>query len=106
VPRETVPSFLSRFAAMRRTSVVEFAQNMGFSFRRLLDGDPEALDSLAHWAGLTSAGIEVLESWSGEPIGDARMRLRDEVFISRALRNPTLRGCPVCLREDALAHSA
>lgn len=105
VPRETVPSFLSRFAAMRRTPVVEFAQNMGFSFRRLLDGDPEALDSLAHWAGLTSAGIEVLQSWSGEPIGDARMRFRDEVFISRALRNPTLRGCPTCLREDASAHS-
>lgn len=78
---------------------------MGFSFRRLLDGDPEALDSLAHWAGLTSAGIGALQSWSGEPIGDARMRLRDEVFISRALRNPTLRGCPTCLREDASAHS-
>ncbi|MDP2086687.1 MAG: TniQ family protein, partial [Gemmobacter sp.] len=105
VPRETVPSFFSRFAAMRRTPVVEFAQNMGFSFRRLLDGDSEALDSLAHWAGLASAGIEVLPSWSGEPIGDARMRFRGEVFISRALRNPTLRGCPVCLREDALAHS-
>src|SRR3990167_7755706 len=105
VPRETVPSFLSRFAAMRLTPMVEFAQNMGFSFRRILDGDPEALDSLAHWGGLTAAGIEVLQSWSGMPIGDVRMRFRGEVFISRALRNPTLRGCPVCLREDALAHS-
>jgi hypothetical protein len=104
-PRETVPSFLSRFAAMRRTPVVEFAQNMGFSFRRILDGDPEALDSLAHWGGLTAAGIEVLQSWSGEPIGDVRMRFRGEVFISRALRNPTLRGCPDCLREDAVGPS-
>jgi hypothetical protein len=90
---------------MRLTPLVEFAQNMGFSFRRILDGDAEALDNLAHWGGLTAAGIEVLQSWSGEPIGDVRMRFRGEVFISRALRNPTLRGCPVCLREDALAHS-
>jgi hypothetical protein len=74
--------------------MVEFAQNMGFSFRRILDGDPEALDSLAHWCGLTAAGNKVLQSWSGEPIGDVRMRFRGEVFNSRALRNPTLRGCP------------
>jgi len=105
IPRETVPSFLSRFAAMRLTPMVEFAQNMGFSFRRILDGDSEALNSLAHWGGLTAAGIEVLQSWSGERIGDVRMRFRGEVYMSRALRNPTLRGCPVCLREDALAHS-
>lgn len=105
VPRETVPSFLSRLAAMRRTSMVEFSQNMGVSFRRVLDGDREALDGVAHWGGLTAFGIAELQSWSGEPIGDVRMRFRGEVFISRALRNPTLRGCPVCLREDALAHS-
>lgn len=72
--------------------MVEFAQNMGFSFRRILDGDPEALDSLAHWGVLTAAGNKVLQSWSGAPIGDVRMRFRGEVFNSRALRNPTLRG--------------
>jgi hypothetical protein len=102
--RETAPSFLSRFAAMRRTPVVEFAQNMGVSWRRVLDGDRQALDSLAHWGGLTSADIDTLQSWSGEPIGEVRMRFRGEVFISRALRHPTMRGCPVCLREDAEAH--
>jgi hypothetical protein len=90
---------------MRLTPLAEFAQNMGFSFRRILDGDAEALDNLAHWGGLTATGIEVLQSWSGAPIGDVRMRFRGEVFISRALRNPTLRGCPICLREDAQAHS-
>lgn len=104
VHRETVPSFLSRLAAMRRTPVVEFAQNMGVSFRRVLDGDRDALDSVAHWGGLTAAGIETLQSWSGEPMGDVRMQFRGELFISRALRNPTLRGCPICLREDSLAH--
>ena len=32
------------------------------------------------------------------------MRFRDEIFVSRALRSPTMRGCPVCLREDAKSH--
>lgn len=84
--------------------MVEFAQNMGVSLRRVLDGDRQALDSLAHWGGLTAADIDTLQSWSGEPIGEVRTRFRGEVFISRALRNPTMRGCPVCLREDAEAH--
>jgi hypothetical protein len=29
------------------------------------------------------------------------MAFRGEVFVSRALRNPRMRGCPACLREDA-----
>ncbi len=29
------------------------------------------------------------------------MEFRNELFVSRALRNPVMRGCPVCLREDA-----
>ena len=33
------------------------------------------------------------------------MRFRGEVFVSRALRNPIMRGCPVCLRSDAQHHS-
>lgn len=89
---------------MRRTPAVEFAQNMGVSWKRVLGGDRQALDSLVHWGGLTSADIDTLQSWSGEPIGEIRMRFRGEVFISRALRNPTIRGCPVCLRQDAEAH--
>lgn len=39
------------------------------------------------------------------------MEFRGELYVSRALRNPIMRGCPVCLREDAAgatvpAHSA
>lgn len=29
------------------------------------------------------------------------MRFRKEVFVSRALRNPIIRGCPLCIREHA-----
>ncbi|WP_417268721.1 TniQ family protein, partial [Celeribacter sp.] len=45
---------------------------------------------------------EDLVSWTGASIGNVRTRFRNEVFVSRALRNPTIRGCPACLREDAV----
>ncbi|MCE6949461.1 TniQ family protein, partial [Cereibacter sphaeroides] len=32
------------------------------------------------------------------------MTFRGEILGSRALRNPKVRGCPACLREDAAAH--
>jgi hypothetical protein len=32
------------------------------------------------------------------------MEFRGELFVSRALRNPVMRGCPVCLRDDAGGH--
>jgi hypothetical protein len=31
------------------------------------------------------------------------MDFRNETFVSRALKNPKVRGCPICLREDAEA---
>ncbi|WP_339108733.1 hypothetical protein [Thioclava sp. GXIMD4216] len=34
-------------------------------------------------------------------MGDVRMRYRGEVMVSRALRNPIIRGCPICLRGDS-----
>jgi hypothetical protein len=105
VDRETVPSFLSRLATMRRTPIVEYAQNMGAPLRDILDGDYGALSSLAYWGRLSSVELANLTSWTGEPIGDVRMRFRGEVFVSRALRNPVMRGCPVCLRQDAQDHS-
>lgn len=85
--------------------MAEFAQNMGVSVRRFLDGDGNALGGLVTWGGLTVSQLATLQSWSGEPVGEVRMLFRGEIFVSRALRNPTLRGCPVCLREDASAHT-
>jgi len=101
VPRETVPSFLSRLAAMRKSTVAQFAYDMGVSLRRVLNNDDDAMTSLATWGGLSREALAELLSWTGERIGDVRMTFRSEVFVSRALRNPAVRGCPVCLREDA-----
>lgn len=78
---------------------------MGAPLRDILDSDFVALSSLAFWGGLSSVELDKLTSWTGEPIGEVRIRFRGEVFVSRALRNPFMRGCPMCLREDAQQHA-
>ncbi|XDA98363.1 TniQ family protein [Sulfitobacter sp. LCG007] len=102
-PRETVLSFLSRFAAMNAAKMSDFSIDVGHQIRRFLDLETAALDCLAEAAGLEPAIRDELASWTGVPAGDVRMAFRGEAFVSRALRNPVIRGCPLCLQEDAQA---
>ncbi len=99
--RETIPSFLSRMAAVNGVSASNFALDMGFSLKKIVQLDEVALDYLTTCSGLTGAEVEELVSWTGKVAGDVRMVFRDEVLGSRSLRNPVIRGCPHCLREDA-----
>jgi hypothetical protein len=100
-PRETVFSYLSRLASTWGTTPQDFAYDVGTPFKRLLDEDPTAIFDLAASAGLTEEQAVELMSWTGVRAGDVRMKFRGEIFVSRALRNPVIRGCPICLREDA-----
>ncbi|MBL3597304.1 TniQ family protein [Rhodovulum sulfidophilum] len=102
-PRETVLSYLSRFAAMNAAEMSDFSIDLGHQIRRFLDLETAALDCLAEAAGLEPAIRDELASWTGVPAGDVRMAFRGEAFVSRALRNPVMRGCPLCLQEDAQA---
>ncbi|QFT61806.1 hypothetical protein FIU91_02600 [Roseivivax sp. THAF30] len=78
----------------------EFASEMGFSLRRICVGESVAIEKMAEVGNLSSDEIADLRSWTGEILGDVRMAFRNDVFVSRALRSPTVRGCPHCLRED------
>lgn len=97
-------SYLSRLAATWQTEPATLARHMGSQFRRLLELEPAAIAALADWAGLDPRQVEELLSWTGVRAGNVRMEFRGEIFVSRALRNPVLRGCPVCLREDVAGH--
>ncbi len=77
---------------------------MGSQFRRFLELDPAAMAALAEWAGLDQRQVQELLSWTGVRAGNVRMEFWGELFVSRALRNPVLRVCPVCLREDVAGH--
>ena len=103
--RETVYSYLSRLAATWRTDVADLAYDMGASFRKFTEQDPAAFEALAAWAGLDPHQLNEMLSWTGVRAGNVRMDFRGEVFVTRALRNPVMRGCPVCLREDAADHA-
>ena len=99
--RETLYSYLARLAAIWRTAAPELAYDMGAPFKRLLEQDELAFGNVADWAKLAPDTMEELLSWTGTRAGNVRMRFRGELYVSRALRNPVMRGCPACLREDA-----
>lgn len=101
VDRETLPSLFSRMAILNGTDAVNFALDLGITFRRILEQEEEAVAIFAERAGVSATQLAELLSWTGERIGDVRMRFRKEVFVSRALRNPIIRGCPHCIREHA-----
>ncbi|MDF1707688.1 MAG: TniQ family protein [Paracoccaceae bacterium] len=101
-PRETLHSYLARLAAHWQTDTRELSYDMGAPFMRMLHQDAEVFEAIDDWAKLAPGVMEELLSWTGVKAGDVRIEFRGEVFVSRALRNPTMRGCPVCLREDAL----
>ncbi len=99
--REILTSYVGRLAASRGVAVADLVLDLGGSMRQMLNLDPTFLDKLSMWAGVSQGQIDDLCSWSGQRLGDVKMRFRGEVFVSRALRNPVMRGCTACLREDA-----
>lgn len=100
IPRETLYSYLARLAATWRTDAQQLAYDMGASFKRLMDQDDEALEMFSSWAKLSPKVMAEMLSWTGMRAGNVRMQFRGELYVSRALRNPVVRGCPMCLRED------
>ncbi len=103
VPRETWTSLLSRMAALNGTDVTMFASDRGGSAKRFTAYGPEDVRFLVEAAGLDDDAVVALRSWTGYSVGDGRTAFRGEVFITRAVRSRHVRGCPVCLREDAEA---
>lgn len=99
--RETLPSFFSRMAAINGTDAAGFALDIGTTFKKILNQEKAAIAIFAARAGLSPERLARMLSWTGTRVGNVRMRFRGEVFVSRALRNPVLRGCPHCLREAA-----
>lgn len=104
VSRETFPSFISRFSAMNGVSGRDFCRDRDFSLKRAVELERDVVERIGAFGGLSSDALATMLSWTGERAGDVRMTFRGEIFGSRALRNPKVRGCPVCLRDDAVAH--
>lgn len=100
VERETLPSFFSRMAAINGTNSAGFAQDIGGHFREILSFDTQQITRFSELSGLSEAQKDDLTSWTGQSVGNVRMKFRGEVLFSRALRSPDVRGCPICIQED------
>lgn len=104
-PRETVFSFVSRLAAVNGVSLHNFLNDFGIPKRGFFALQRDVVDTIAQLADLNSGQIENLVSWTGLPQEGVRMAYRGEEIVSRAIRNPEVRGCPDCLRQDAYGAS-
>jgi hypothetical protein len=96
--RETATSFTSRLAARNGLSAPDFCLDFGITYRGIVDGDPVALRMITDLGGVDR---DDLAAWSPATMGGARLNFRGHLFHGKTLRNPDIRGCPVCLREDA-----
>ena len=102
VERETAFSFAARLAARNGLSASAFALDMGLSFGRLIDGDP---GDIAELARLAQVSPDALAAWSPVHADGRRHRFRGETMHAKAVKDSTLRGCMLCLREDAARSS-
>lgn len=97
-PGETPVSFLSRLAMCNGTTAAGLASDLGFSLTDIIDAAPDAIAKLADHtealkADLSAAGYRKIKT---------RSYLRNDILLPRdAVKSPTTRGCPACLREDA-----
>lgn len=96
--RETATSYTSRLAARNGLSAAAFCRDFGMSFRSVVDGDAAAIRTIA---GLGGVSKTQLADWSPTSLGERRISFRGHIFHGKTIRNPEIRGCPVCLRDDA-----
>ncbi|APX10283.1 TniQ family protein [Tateyamaria omphalii] len=99
--RETLISLFSRSASMHGLPFTVFANEMGLGVRSIVNAEDRAVRRIQELHGLSEDAVRELVSWSGKPIGKVRIHFRGAEVVSRALRNPTIRGCLTCLKEDA-----
>ena len=90
--RETFPSFLSRIAAMNGVSAMDFYLDMGFSLKHTIELEGHTVCKTGQLGGLAPDAPHTMLSWTGKRMGNVRMASRDDVFVSRAPRNPIVRG--------------
>ncbi|UMA63347.1 TniQ family protein [Roseivivax marinus] len=98
--RETAFSFMARLAAMNGTDAQGFGLEQDIAFQRVLDGEPQAVAELAMLGGTDASQ---LTAWTARKQKGRRHMLRGEPFPGKLIRDPVIRGCPVCLRQDAAA---
>ena len=98
IERETGFSFMSRLAARNGVSTRLLGLDYDIPFRSVLDGENSAINDLSALGGLAG---EQIAQWTASRRNGPYHIFRGENFHGTTIRNPAIKGCPVCLREDA-----
>lgn len=96
--RETLTSFVSRWAAFRWVDARTFCNEKAFSFQEVIDGNDRVALKLADF------NLSVPQSsldWSPLKRPNSERALKGHLFPSKVIQSPQMRGCPICLRLDA-----
>jgi hypothetical protein len=91
---------MSRLAAVNKVDLREFGFELGIPFQRILNGEQDMIRTLALLGG---ADHECLQHWSGTKLEGRRHELCGEIYPAKTIRSPEIRGCPICLKQDASA---
>lgn len=98
VERETAFSLMSRMASYGGTTASDFGGDIGITFKKILDGVPQAVKQLA---AIANTDPDLLLSWTPSLTVKARRTIRNEQFPSKTVLTSVVRGCPLCLQDDA-----
>jgi len=96
-PGITPQSHCSRSALLLGRTVRAFCLDRGLSFQGIVDGDPTALEALAH---VTRVDADALEAGSITRVGERRFRFRGQELVQDSLSRKTVRLCPHCIAAD------
>ena len=99
-PRETLFSVMSRMAMVNGLSGADFCTDFGTSFTSIINSTPKAI---AVCAKFTGGNPDTLAAWSPRHHARGIIAFNDHQFPARSVRTPEMRGCPLCLREHAMA---
>ncbi|MBL8598359.1 MAG: TniQ family protein [Devosia sp.] len=98
---EPASSFAGRLSTLwASSSAAEFWRNVGISFRRLVAGDRDSVRTLAFLSG---ADPEALLRATPVRLDNLTMQIGTESVAMEDFVMGSVRGCPACLLEDALA---
>lgn len=95
--REPTFAIVSRLAATGGVSAVDFGQDIGVPFVRVLRGDAKTLDQIAAITGIENSA---LGHWTPLPEGKTKCEFHGHLFPLRPTLTSEVRGCPICLQDD------
>ena len=99
---ETLPSFVSHVAQRNGSRhVQDFVEDMGLSWRRILQCDPDTVLALAD---LTGVDAERLAADSFAPVGNGLFRFRGHNLPRSFLDRSALKFCPICVKADRASY--